>query len=485
MQQFGSFLSSSGLLIAAVVQLYLILVGTFAAVFPSNSTSPSLFLLPSLFRQQEQQPLVAESSRSWNGNNNGKNSRIFLRRTESTGPKRIRDGGGQAASVFTDADELRVAVRRWVDDPASATVEYGGPIGNWDVSRLRDLSGLFQDTVTTVPGGGPGGGGGLSSVSSWDVSNCYNFSSMFRNAKGLGDDLDLSGWRMSRAVDLSHMFESAEDFNGNLSSWSLDSAIDLSYMMKDAASFNGDVGSWLRSSTGGDSSAVYHPAARTIESMFDGAASFEGAGVDQWNTTNVINMKAAFRNAVRFRDASLLADWDVRNVLDFRGMLHGVPDDPFFPPKLLLRSLCAGIDKDAIVIDVSADDDFLDRLGCYYEDDNYSSKDAYYSVDDDSVLHDLEEIKPKNVERGADDVAQRGYSEDVDDLLLSRMESSSDFDFDDFVSEYDSVVEDDDGRDDDGFLWNGADDDADPYVGSGDDGFSSLISSTLGKIFRV
>ena len=49
-------------------------------------------------------------------------------------------------NVFTTKDDLWTAVREYDDDVASAEAKYG-PIGDWDVSRVTDMSYLFFSVV--------------------------------------------------------------------------------------------------------------------------------------------------------------------------------------------------------------------------------------------------------------------------------------------------------------------------------------------------
>ena len=73
--------------------------------------------------------------------------------------------------VFTSKTELRTAVRAYKANPAAATVTYG-PIAEWDVSKITDMSKLFHNR-----------GHGLTNfnadVSSWNTSSVTTMENMF------------------------------------------------------------------------------------------------------------------------------------------------------------------------------------------------------------------------------------------------------------------------------------------------------------------
>ena len=69
---------------------------------------------------------------------------------------------------FTNRDDLDTAVDLWIDNRSTAKSTYGH-INNWDVSRIKNFSLLFNamDTFT-------------SDISKWDVSSGTNFHAIFR-----------------------------------------------------------------------------------------------------------------------------------------------------------------------------------------------------------------------------------------------------------------------------------------------------------------
>ena len=73
----------------------------------------------------------------------------------------------QSPYVFTNTDALEEAVQAFTDDLANALSKYG-PIENWEVSRITNMSGLFS-----------GKQGFNRDVSSWNTSGVTDMSHMF------------------------------------------------------------------------------------------------------------------------------------------------------------------------------------------------------------------------------------------------------------------------------------------------------------------
>merc|ERR1719353_1768211 len=78
-----------------------------------------------------------------------------------------------------------------------------GPIGEWDVSRVTDMTRMFA-YATSFNG----------DISKWDVSNVKDMSSMFLSAKIF--NRDLSKWDVSRVTNMDYMFWEAKLFKRKL-----------------------------------------------------------------------------------------------------------------------------------------------------------------------------------------------------------------------------------------------------------------------------
>ena len=83
-------------------------------------------------------------------------------------------------------DTIKTAVTLWITDEEEATEIYG-LINEWDVSKVTDMSRLFNGKESFNE-----------DISGWDVSSVNNMRDMFRDAKVF--DQDISGWDVSNVM---------------------------------------------------------------------------------------------------------------------------------------------------------------------------------------------------------------------------------------------------------------------------------------------
>ena len=100
----------------------------------------------------------------------------------------------------------------------------GYPMGEWDVSAIRDMSSLFDGRSSFN-----------TDISKWYMSRVTDMSSMFKGATSFGGDI--SGWDVSQAVNMANMFREAESFDIDISEWDVSRAINMDYMFQGATSF--------------------------------------------------------------------------------------------------------------------------------------------------------------------------------------------------------------------------------------------------------
>jgi surface protein len=176
-------------------------------------------------------------------------------------------GGPDGPKAFTSTQELEDAVMKYCQEkPNAANMEdiactYGYPIGQWNVSQIKDMSCLFRDTILDE------------CIGSWDVSSVTNMSSMFEGARAFNQDI--GSWDVSSVTKMSSMFHSATRFNQDIESWDVSRVTDMNRMFYNAISFNQGIASW-------DVSSVTN-----MEGMFYGGSSFN-QDIRSWNVSRGI-----------------------------------------------------------------------------------------------------------------------------------------------------------------------------------------------------
>ena len=92
-----------------------------------------------------------------------------------------------------------------------------GPINNWDVSQVTNLSELFKYCQHFNE-----------NISKWNVSNVTNMRDMFCGA--IAFNQSLNNWNVSNVVDMSHMFDGANNFNQSLHYWDVSKVVNMKAM---------------------------------------------------------------------------------------------------------------------------------------------------------------------------------------------------------------------------------------------------------------
>ena len=175
--------------------------------------------------------------------------------------------------------------------------EYG-PMPDWDVSNVTDMTLAFNSKVTF--NGDIGG---------WDVSNVTNMVSMFYRAESFNQPI--GEWDVSNVIDMGYMFWRAASFNQPIGDWDVSNLTSnniqdgLDGMFADAESFNQPIGDWNVSNV----TSMYQ--------MFAGAESFN-QDIGDWDVSNVTSMYQMFAGATSFNQP--IGDWDVSNVTNMHSM---------------------------------------------------------------------------------------------------------------------------------------------------------------------
>ena len=107
----------------------------------------------------------------------------------------------EAQHIFMSKSNLSTAIDEYDTSPTVAEVTYG-PIAGWDVSRITDMSSLFENKANFN-----------ADISGWDTSSVTDMSNMFFSAAAFNQPLSFD---TSSVTDMASMFHWASAFNQSL-----------------------------------------------------------------------------------------------------------------------------------------------------------------------------------------------------------------------------------------------------------------------------
>jgi len=182
-----------------------------------------------------------------------------------------------------------------------------GPINEWDVTDVYDMSYLFKDRTQFNE-----------DISNWNTQNVKNMESMFEGALNFNNN-DLSIWNVSNVKNMRKMFRGAVNFNPNIFIWRTINVENMEGMFSGAINFNPNKFN-LDTSKVTNMSFMFHKAelfnkpiiqfdvskVTNMESMFESASNFNqslATTTRGWNTANVKNMRRMFKNAENFNNS--------------------------------------------------------------------------------------------------------------------------------------------------------------------------------------
>ena len=256
-------------------------------------------MLPSLANLERDTGTTARKSREGTG-------------TEENEPKRARKE--RRTPILVNGEWVRhyrhtplndVSIRRAVEalvDPgqAAAVVAEYGPVAEWDTSKVKNFSRLFDVS------GSPNIIYFNADLSGWDVGKVKDMKCMFQGATSFTSDL--SKWNVGKATNMDSMFVGATSFTSDLSRWNVGKVERMQNMFLYATSFTSDLSKW-------DVGNV-----KDMERMFNNATSFT-SDLSKWDVGNVKTMAFMFRNATSF--TSDLSRWNVGKVEIMQHMFQG------------------------------------------------------------------------------------------------------------------------------------------------------------------
>ena len=188
---------------------------------------------------------------------------------------------------LANSTALGSAINAWISNSSTAEQTYGNP-SNWDVSKVTDMSGLFEDVTFSED------------ISNWDVSNVTNMQDMFENCMFNGD---ISNWNTSKVSNMQDMFKDSI-FNGDISNWDVSKVTNMESMFLANTSFNNGGDSWkeeaggvhgLRGTGGSDGTMTQSTDLWNSTSgynLFDGGVIYEWHGAaTSANETEFVQMQ--------------------------------------------------------------------------------------------------------------------------------------------------------------------------------------------------
>ncbi|MDH3324942.1 MAG: BspA family leucine-rich repeat surface protein, partial [Candidatus Peregrinibacteria bacterium] len=202
-----------------------------------------------------------------------------------------------------------------------------------EVTHNYATSGVYNVSITgTIQGFRFNNGGDklkIMDISQWGVLNVGNNNGYFYGCSNLNssatDALNLSG-----TTDLSYMFRSVTNFNGDISNWDTSSVVNMHNMFSSATSFNGNISNWDTSSVT-DMYGVFASvtsfnqpldwntsSVTTMSNMFSSATSFN-QNISNWDTSSVTTMYSMFFRASNFNQN--LSNWNTSSVTDMSFMI--------------------------------------------------------------------------------------------------------------------------------------------------------------------
>ena len=196
-----------------------------------------------------------------------------------------------AQGCFFDKTTLKAAVDAWVADAGAAEGTHG-PIAGWDVSRVDDMSEVFQHKNAFND-----------DIGAWDTSRVTNMQQTLKGAYAFNLEL---AWDTSKVTTMESTFQVAGAFSQPLV-WDTSKVTNMKSAFQAAGSFNGEL-NW-------DTSSV-----TLLERTLYQATAFNRPLV--WDVSKVTTMPNMLRET-SFNQPASLAAWDVSKASAMTDMLTG------------------------------------------------------------------------------------------------------------------------------------------------------------------
>ena len=222
---------------------------------------------------------------------------------------------------MTATDKPNLSICRdlsWMFSSCINLVNSNGSISGWDVSKVMNMNGMFSnDTSFNQP------------LNSWDVSKVMDMNDMFAGATTFNQPLN--NWNTENVTSMSNMFYRTREFNQSLNSWNTGKVTNMSGMFYNAISFNQpltfntqnvtDMQKMFQGAMTFNSALNFNTQNVTrMDEMFQGATVFNQQ-IGGWNISKVTSMRYMFGQATAFNQS--IGNWNTANVTDMSGMFQG------------------------------------------------------------------------------------------------------------------------------------------------------------------
>ena len=263
-----------------------------------------------------------------------------MRKGKRTVKRSRKVGGSNMDDDFNGLNNENI--RHYVDEYINGTLTLeekellGGPIGNWDVSKVTDMSYLFSKYRHTEYNEDENFIRFVNELDkelfkkkeefnetlNWDVSNVEDMDSMFSGCLNFNNGGQPLKWDVGKVKFMEHMFKDCKNFNQQLISkdetqkWNVSNVKDMSEMFINCENFNNGNG---ENPLNWDVVKVTN-----MEKMFYNCKKFNQT-LNWKNVGKVQNMELMFRNCEIFNNGNgeNPLKWNVGRVISMRTMFAG------------------------------------------------------------------------------------------------------------------------------------------------------------------
>lgn len=242
------------------------------------------------------------------------NSGDFVVKITTTQANQTIDIGHQAGMIFAinrgDDSNSGLSYQHTYRDPGTYTLSISGEwlhlhLGSWSkvsdvvqrgTIKRSNMENMFAYNSLIT---------GFSASDNPDLTQVKSMKSMFQSANQFNGDI--SNWNTKSVTNMESLFESANSFNQPLNKWNVSNVKTMKNMFRAASKFNQDLSNRNVANV------------TTMENMFFGVSFFNRA-INNRNVSNVTNMENMFRLAYNFNQS--IGSWDVSKVSNMNNMFN-------------------------------------------------------------------------------------------------------------------------------------------------------------------